>query len=103
VQSAAPGDRVQAFGVQPPVDQVGGGLARMLLGPAADELVVVRAAAQGARTVAGRQRGRLVQEEQLGESAGLHQRCAMPAAEAQPAGDPPAARVRPADPALGIV
>ena len=49
--------------------------------PDRDEAVVVRAPAERARPVAGGERGRLVEEEQLGEPARLHQRRAVPAAE----------------------
>src|SRR6185369_10583723 len=67
------------------------------------EAVVVLAPAQRARAVAGRERGRLVEEEQLGEAPRLEQRSAVPAAEAQAAGDPAAAVVMAADPAARVV
>ena len=52
------------------------------------EADVVLAPALRARPVAGGERGRLVEEEQLGELPRLHQRRAVPAAELEPAGDP---------------
>src|SRR5918996_2621278 len=71
--------------------------------PDLDEPVVVGAAAQRARTVARGERGRLVEEEQLREAAGLHQRRPVPAAELQLAGDPALDRESPPDAALGVV
>jgi hypothetical protein len=53
--------------------------------------------------VAGREGGRLVEEEQLREPARLHEWSAVPAAEAQPAGDPAPAVVAAADPSLRVV
>ena len=51
----------------------------------------------------GRERGRLVEEEELGEPSRLHQRRAVPAAELEPAGDPALAVVAPPDaPALVV-
>ena len=71
--------------------------------PQRDEAVVVLAPAQRARAVPGGHRGRLVEEEQLGEAARLQQRRALPAAEAQPAGDPAPAGVAAADLPGGVV
>ena len=51
----------------------------------------------------GGERGRLVEEEELREAAGLHQRRAVPAAEAQPAGDPAPAGMVAADAAVRVV
>lgn len=45
----------------------------------------------------GGERGRLVEEEQLGEAAGLEERASLPAAELEPARDPALAVVAPAD------
>ena len=50
----------------------------------------------------GRERGRLVQEEQLGEPARLQQRAALPAAELEPTRDPALPVEAPPDPP-GIV
>src|SRR2546430_13839059 len=47
--------------------------------------------------MAGGERGGLVEEEQLGEPAGPHQRRPVPAAEPQPARDPPLPCVGAAD------
>ena len=51
----------------------------------------------------GRERGRLVEEEELRELAGLEQRPALPAAELEPAGDPALPVVAPPDLALRVV
>jgi hypothetical protein len=53
--------------------------------------------------MARRERGRLVQEEQLGEPAGLQEWLAVPAAEPEPARDPSPACIRSADPASVVV
>jgi hypothetical protein len=53
--------------------------------------------------VAGRERGRLVEEEELGEASRLQQRVPAPAAELEPAGDPALRRPAPADPPGGVV
>ena len=74
--------RVEPFGVQALVD---------LVGPRADErheTVVVLAAAESTRPVAGGERRRLVEEEQLREPAGLKQPRPLPVLELEPAGDP---------------
>src|SRR5262245_17522873 len=67
------------------------------------EAHVVLPAAQGARPVARRERGRLVEEEELRELARLEQRLAVPAAELEPARDPAPRRPAPADPPLVVV
>ena len=62
-----------------------------LVGPRADErheAVVVLAAAERTRPVAGGERRRLVEEEQLREPAGLEQPRPLPVLELEPAGDP---------------
>ena len=51
----------------------------------------------------GSERGRLVEEEELGEAARLEQRLAVPAAELEPAGDPALPVESPYDPARRIV
>src|SRR4029077_19283120 len=60
--------------------------ARMDRGPRSHERLLVPVRAQPARTVARRERGGLVEEEQLGEPARLHQRLAAPTPEFQPTG-----------------
>jgi ketosteroid isomerase-like protein len=64
------------------------------------ELVLVPAERAGA--MAGGERRRLVQEEQLGEAAGLKQGPPLPATELEPAGDPALAVVASAD-ATGLI
>jgi len=92
-----------ALAVQLGVDRVGPDLAGVQLVPEGDQAVVVPAPAQRARPVPGGHRGGLVEEEQLGEAARLQQRRAVPAAEAQPAGDPAPAGVAAADVPGGVV
>ena len=67
------------FGEELPVDRICADLALVQPGPDLREADVVLATAQRAWPVAGGERGRLVEEEQLGELAGLAQRAAQPA------------------------
>src|SRR5688572_3594613 len=53
--------------------------------------------------MSGRERGRLVEEEELRELAGSEQRPALPAAELEPAGDPAPPVVTAPNPARGVV
>jgi hypothetical protein len=92
------GLRIDALFVQAGVDDVGGRLAGMRQLPQREEALVVLAPAERTGTVSGCERGRLVEEEQLGEPAGLQERRAVPVLEAQAAGDPALAVVAPADP-----
>ena len=85
------------LGVELRVDRVGSDLARVELAPESAEAVVVLAAAKSAGAVAGREGGRLVEEEELREAAGLQERLAMPALELEAAGDPALAGVAAAD------
>jgi hypothetical protein len=94
---------VHALIVETRVDRVGADLAGMQLVPDLAEPHVVLAPTQGARTVTRGERGGLVQEEQLGEPAGLEQRRAMPSSEAEPATDPSLDRVPAADPPIVVV
>jgi len=87
-----------ALVMQPEVDLVGAAGADQR-----QEAVVVLPAAQRARPVPGRERRRLVEEEQLGEAARLQQRRPLPVLEPQPAGDPAAPVVMPADAAVVVV
>jgi hypothetical protein len=64
---------------------------------------VVLAPAERARAVARREGRRFVEEEQFREAALLHQRPAVPAAEREPAADPPPGGVMAPDPALLVV
>ena len=80
---------VDPFEVELLVHGVGTALRRVQPGPDLYEAVVVGSAAERAGPVPGGERSRLVEEEQLGEAAGLHQRRAVPAPELEPARDPP--------------
>src|SRR5882762_11382634 len=71
--------------------------------PDLEESDVVLPAAERTRPVAGGERGRLVEEEQLRELAGLEERGAVPVLEAKPAGDPAPSAVAPDDPAALVV
>ena len=71
------------------VDRVGSDLAGVKVAPDRDQAVVVLAPAERARAMPGREGGRLVQEEELGEPARLQQRTALPSPKLQLAGDPP--------------
>ncbi len=93
----------EPFAVELRVDRVGAGRVGMQLLPDLLEPDVVGAAAERAGTVSGRERRRLVEEEQLREAAGLEQRATVPPAEPELAGDPPAAGVMTADAALAVV
>src|SRR5829696_158179 len=85
------------------VDRVGPDRAGMDLAPELPEPDVVLTATQCARPVPGRERRRVVKEEQLGELPRLHQLLAMPAAELEPARDPAPRRPPPADPSLLVM
>ena len=85
------------------VDRVGSDLAWMQVAPDRDETVVVLAPALRAGAVAGRERGHLVEEEELRVAAGLQQRASPPAAELEPARDPALHRVAAANAALRVV
>jgi hypothetical protein len=102
VQSVHARHGVEALAVEPDVDRLGSALA-VQVEPLRCEAVVVLAAALGARTVAGRERGRLVEEEELREASGTHERGAPPAAELEAARDPAPHLEMPPDTPLGVV
>jgi hypothetical protein len=80
---------VNPFRVQCMIDLVDLGRSLVVrLHPRLAEAEEILAAALRTRPVAGRQGGRLVQEEELGEPAGA-QEFAPPPLELEPAGDPP--------------
>ena len=85
------------------VDRVGAHLAGVHLAPDLAEAHIVLATAQRAGAMAGGERGRLIEKEQLGEAPGLHERAAVPVAEAEPAGDPASAVVVAPDASLAVV
>src|SRR5439155_15208037 len=72
---------IDALRVELRVDRVCADLAGMELAPDRREPVVVLAAAERAGPMSGRQGGRLVEEEELGEAARLQERLAVPALE----------------------
>src|SRR4029077_6109653 len=92
-----PGPEVDALGVQPGVDRIGAQPARVQVAPELSESLVVRVPAERARTMPCGERRRLVEEEELGELAGLQQRAAMPAAELELTRDPTLAVEAPSD------
>ncbi len=102
VMSLAARGGVDALRMELGVDGVRACLVRMDRAPDLHEPHVVISPTECARAMAGGERGRLVQEEQLREPAGLHQRRAVPPAERQPAGDP-ALPVEPPPDDAGIV
>ena len=85
------------------VDRVGAPLPGMPLAPDLPEADVVLVPAERARSVPGGECGRLVEEEELREPAGLHECRAVPAPELEPARDPALAVVTPPDPPLVVV
>ena len=103
VQASRTGARVDALDVELGVDRVGAVPAGMQTQPERYESVVVLPPAQGARPVAGGERSCLVEEEELREAAGLHQRLAVPAAELEPARDPALPVEAAPDPSRGVV
>jgi len=94
---------VNALGMKLSVHRIGTDLSGVHRAPDRREANVVLAPAQGARAVARGERGHLIQEEQLGEPAGLQQGHPMPVAEAEPARDPSRAGVAATDPAVVVV
>jgi hypothetical protein len=94
---------VEALLVQLRVHRVGSDLARMEPLPRAGECVVVLPAAERAGAVSRRERGRLVEEEQLGEPTRLHQGRPVPPAEPEAARDPSPHLITAADVPLIIV
>src|SRR5688572_16733356 len=75
----------------------------MSLAPHLSEPHIVLAAAESARTMAGRERCRLVEKKQLGEPARLQQRTAQPSPELELTRDPALSVVASADPPALVV
>ena len=94
---------IDALGVESCVHRVRADLAGMELAPDVREADVVLTAAERARAVPRGERRRLVEEEELGEAAGLEEGGAPPAAELEPACDPALAVVSPPYPASLVV
>ena len=84
------------------VDRIGSPLARMRAFPHLDETHVVHSPALRARPMPCSPCGRFIEEEQLREPAGLHQRVTTTVFELEPARDPPFP-VEPAADATGAV
>src|SRR4029450_1475467 len=82
-----------------PRDRVGVGRPK----PEPLEAHVVLAPAERARPMTRGERRRLVEEEELRELPGLHQRLSGPPAELESAGDPALAVVAPEDASLAVV
>ena len=95
-------DRLDPLALESHVDRVGADVA-VEPAPERREPVVVVPAAECARAMPRRERRRLVEEEQLGELAGLEERRAVPVLEDQPAGDPASYLPAPPDPPFGVV
>jgi hypothetical protein len=85
------------------IDRVGSALVFVERGPDFDQEVVVRAAAERAGPVPGRERRRLVQEEELREATRLHERPPAPAAKFEPTGDPALDLIAPTDASVVVV
>jgi hypothetical protein len=94
---------LEALVVQLRIDRVRARLSRVQRLPCLDEARVVRAAAERARPVPGCEGGRLVEEEELGELAGLEQLAPVPALELELARDPPSPVVAAPDAPVGVV
>ena len=103
VVSLSARDGVEALDMELAIDRVGAPLAGMQLFPDLGETDVVLATAQRARAMPRRERGRLIEEEQLGVPAGLHQGVAPPPSEPELAGHPTLAVVASADGATLVV
>jgi hypothetical protein len=89
MEASIPRPGVDPLGVEPQIDLVRTDRVTVVLSPDVTEADVVLTPAERTWAVTRAERGRLVQEEQLRELARLQQRTPVPAAELQPAGDPP--------------
>jgi len=85
------------------IHRVGAHVPTMELLPECTEANVVLTTTESARPMAGGERGRLVEEEELREPAGLEEPRSPPAAKLEPAGDPAPPVVAPADAARLVV
>jgi citrate synthase len=97
VEAAFAGLRIEPLLLKLGVYGVRADLSRVKTAPDLREADVVLASAEGARAVPGRERRRLVEEEELGEQSRLEERPPLPALELEPAGDPTFGRKAPAD------
>ena len=88
MEAAIPCWGVDPLGMELEIDRVRTDRIAVTLSPDVTEADVVLATTEGTRTVTRGERGRLVQEEELGELARLEQRAPVPAPELQSARDP---------------
>jgi len=94
MEASIPRPGVDPLEVELHIDRVRTDRVTVAISPDVREPDVVLASAERTWAVTRRERGSLVQEEQLRELARLQQRAPVPAPELQPAGDPPAYRPR---------
>jgi hypothetical protein len=94
---------VDALGMELSVNCVRSELARVELSPEVGEAVIVLAPAERTWAMTGRERGRLVEKEQLRELPRLLERFAVPAAKLKTAGDPAPGRPGAANPTALVV
>jgi len=100
----ARGPRGDPLGMQPRIQRIGpSAVSEVKIVPKCDKLSVVLVAAEGAGAVTGGKCCRLVEEEQLGESARLEEALALPPPELQAAGDPASAVEAPPDRPVRVV
>jgi hypothetical protein len=85
------------------VDRIGSFLPGVDAFPEPGEMLVVGVSAERAGSVPGRERGCLVEEEELGELAGLEEWAPMPSPELELARDPALAVETAPDPARVVV
>jgi hypothetical protein len=85
------------------IDHVSSALVSVERGPGFDQEVVVRAAAERAGPVPGREGRRLVEEEERSEATRLHERLAVPAPELEATRDPALDLVAPTDASVLVV
>jgi hypothetical protein len=94
---------IEAFLMETSVDGVRASVGGVESPPDLREANVVLSSTQRARPMARGERRGFVQEEQLREPPGLHQRRPMPASEPEPARDPPLDGVSTTDPPFVVV
>ena len=81
IKPAAPSVGCQPLGMELHIHRVGADMSTMKLQPERLEANVVLTTAERTRPMAGGERGRLVEEEELCEPAGLEERSSLPAAK----------------------
>jgi hypothetical protein len=103
VMALRSGSADETLRVELRIDRIGTGEKAGVQVPPEIRSSVVGSSAERARAVPGGERGRLVEEEQLREPAGLHQRLAVPATELEATPDQATRRVVSPDPAVRVV